>query len=137
MQGSAEGSANPRPERVPQTPRLLGTVGGPLLANHLLLLAGAFLVVRGFVSGPSLSIVIGSTLIAAGVAIEIWIIVWSARLVRRGSSGLPAPFPRGSESGRGSSDRHRLCVGCGWRGGEGPQFCPRCGKVLVRLPSAP
>ncbi|MGC2035263.1 MAG: hypothetical protein WA761_07470 [Thermoplasmata archaeon] len=110
---------------------------GPLLMYHVLLLAGGFVVIAGYLRHSFPWTVLGWALIVGGILIELTILWWSVRLVRRQPVD-PAPSASSIGSpGPGAGPARWICVACGWRGPEGNRFCPRCGKVMVRLPTGP
>ncbi len=99
-----------------------------------LALAGPFLLAEGLLLRRGTPIVEGLGL----VAVVVGLFLWEARRA-------PLPPSRGSParlSARGPPWwTHRtpwvgryLCLTCGYRQEERATFCPRCGKILVRLP---
>jgi hypothetical protein len=123
------------PDEGPTGPRAtLKKIGMPLLAYHVLILLGAFVVLSGLVVGPFGSEPFGLVLIGAGIALEIGILWWAVTLVRgaaRTTSGRSeVALPTGPL-------RRWICPGCGRIGRELLATCPLCGRVRVRLPEGP
>ena len=100
---------------------------------HVLILAGAFLVIQAIAAG-SASLDFGSVLLAGGVAMEVLAITWSALLVG-GSSVPPSSLSSQSPLGPTRPDAHWLCTGCGLVSRGRVVVCARCGKLAARLPS--
>jgi hypothetical protein len=111
------------PAKTPGVARVL-----PALAfYHLLLIAGAVLLLVGIELPKELLALGGGALMIAGVAIQFAVIRWSMRQAEQ------AP----SEGGRVTptvaiEPRPMLCTTCGWEGSASSIFCPRCHRVLVR-----
>ncbi len=104
-----------------------------LAIAHVLILAGAFLVIPAIVAG-SAPLDFGSVLLAGGVAMEVLAIAWSALLVR-GSSAPPSSLASQSPLGPTPPGGRWLCTGCGLVSQDRVVVCPRCGKLAARLPS--
>lgn len=122
----------PREPRPPIGPhRVLKIVGGPLVLYHLLIFAGAYLLVVGFETASRAYEIAGSALVGAGIGTEVLLLGWSARLVRRTAIETDRA---GLEEVRYGSGRYRsLCPRCGRVGDEVLRSCPRCGGSTVRL----
>lgn len=118
-----------RPELVRWRRLLLG----PLLFDHALILGGAALLVYGAQRSDLTPELSGIALLVTGIAIEMAVLVWSARLISRA---------RPSEQDDGSHARRRLsleektsllCPNCGYVGDAGPgRTCHRCYHSMVR-----
>lgn len=107
-------------------------VAPPLLAYHVLILVGAYLIVRGDSAGSLPLLYIGLALVVAGIATEAAILAWSARLTQRsavapGSVGAPV-----GHTETAAAISRRFCIGCGWTGEEARTLCPRCARPLIR-----
>lgn len=96
--------------------------------------AGPFLLTEGLLHRTAEEVAGGLGL----VALALGLFVWEAE--HAPLSGWPGPF---GPTGRGEEPWWRrrgpwvgryLCVACGYRQEERATLCPRCGKVLVRLP---
>lgn len=108
-----------------------------LFLYHALLLAGGAILLTGLADGVPLEDWLGTGALVAGLCLFVGVLAWTARLARHrppdllrspvASPSTIAPNPRGGW----------LCSACGWRGGRGEGFCPRCGKILVRLFTEP
>lgn len=111
--------------------RLSRIVAVPLLAYHVLLLAGAFILLTGLARGDELWIGVGGGLIVAGIGIELAVLWWSASLVRRTTGSNES----GPLSVRESNPvgRPRLCASCGWKGKARGPLCPRCQKMTIMI----
>ncbi len=123
----------PKPTRRPSMgPRpILRKLGGPLLLYHILILAGAYLVVLGIIDGSPLLQVVGVVSIVAGVVTEAAVLAWSAQLVRRAASAKDGSDRETAQPAEASSLRGQLCVRCGWSGRDTGHICPRCAGLLV------
>jgi hypothetical protein len=111
--------------------QLVAVALGPLLAAHVLILTGAFLLVtRTSVGGLNWAFG-GSAAVAAGVASEVSVLLWCASLVR---AARAAAGPRSDARAESASLEIRaLCPGCGWVGPRPPSgLCPRCRRATVR-----
>ncbi|MGA8275523.1 MAG: hypothetical protein WB789_07335 [Thermoplasmata archaeon] len=129
--------APPREEPEPRWPRTTRSLLGTLLAYHVLLLAGVGALVFGFARNWPFWTYVGFGLIIAGIALQQFVLHWSADLAIHGTPfapGLSGPDAQSSASDPGG---RWLCAACGWRGVRGAGSCPRCGKFLVRLSSEP
>jgi hypothetical protein len=111
--------------------QVLRRVGVPLVAYHVVIFVGAFLVLRGSSIGSASSVGEGIGLIVLGVAIEGAILAWSAKLTRNAavSSRRAAIVPE-DEPG-GAARRRRVCVYCGAPSGAGRRICATCGRPLI------
>jgi hypothetical protein len=105
----------------------------PLAVYHALILAGAFLVVRGNLLGSSPSVFSGALLIAGGIAVEVAILYWAAELIRRSAVAQGGPVPVVPSRPPSVRPPRSLCWGCGWQGDRERSYCPRCGKLVVRV----
>ncbi|MFZ0891960.1 MAG: hypothetical protein WB778_02005 [Thermoplasmata archaeon] len=110
----------------------VGEVVGPLLTYHVLLLAGAFLLLAGYARGDALWMVAGASLIVAGIVVEIAILWWTASMIRH------APYPRDERGSKETPEAptkwSRLCTSCGWKGHAPTVLCPRCQRLTVPVP---
>ncbi len=115
-------------------PARFGSLLGILLTYHALVLAGGGSIVIGLATSRPVLELVGVPLLAAGVAVQLGVIVWSVR--RPNDRAMPVSTSSDPErSARGPlSLTARLCTSCGW-GGPGPLLCPRCHRVTV--PVAP
>jgi hypothetical protein len=104
---------------------------GPLFAYHLLILAGAVVLVLGVARGSQLLIDVGSIVIGSGVSVQLWVLYVTGKLARQGPPVTVAAV--GGDHPPDSSGRW-LCPACGWRTEGATRNCPRCGKFLIRLP---
>jgi hypothetical protein len=105
-----------------------------LLAYHAVVIAGALLAIRGILVGDLRTEYLGYVLIAAGVAIQVALIVWSVRLARQA-----AATDRSRSAflgGPATPERPQFCSFCAWRGRRDMGLCPRCGRPLIRLTGA-
>ncbi|HYB79046.1 MAG TPA: hypothetical protein VEG66_04715 [Thermoplasmata archaeon] len=108
---------------------MLRKVGGPLFLYHVLILLGAYLIVWGWIQRTPAWEIVGAVLVAAGIATEVTVLAWSARLVRR-TAARQGPTRR---STRELPRETWLCVRCG-RSESGPcPTCPRCGGTVVKV----
>lgn len=104
---------------------------GPLLANHALILIGAFFLVSGLHRGLATWESIGVALASAGIAIEVAVLAWAAALIRDRARRAMTPGADGRVAA--SNPRRVLCLSCGWAGLlRLPALCPRCGRPTVR-----
>ena len=99
-----------------------------------LALAGPFLLADGLLHHAEGEILGGLGL----VALALGLFLWETRNAPL-SPFLRSPAPSGTGGTPWWTNRtpwvgQYLCVGCGFRQRERATFCPRCGKVLVRLP---
>ena len=121
----------PEPDTSPGP--VLRRVGPPLLLYHALILAGAYLVVLGYVDHSAGYEGAGAILIASGVALLAAVLAWSARLSRRAAHPSAVPVLRASGMEQPGPERSRwLCVRCGRRTDRPAFSCPDCGGSLVR-----
>lgn len=121
-------------ERTPSGPRaVLRRVGGPLLAYHALILAGAYLVVLGYVDGTEGFEIAGSVLVAAGIGTELGVLGWSIRLTRRTASVGDESQRPGTEPPSPHPPVGSICVRCGDQASSRRRTCPRCGGPMVQL----
>ena len=111
--------------------RILRTFGPPLIVYHLLIFLGAYFVVAGVLEGSFGSELVGGALVGAGVAVEVCVLIGSARLTRRAATGELRESPRDVATGE------RRCYRCDWRGNAAGIVCPRCGAFPLSGPSAP
>lgn len=116
------------PER---SPRSLRRVVGPLVGYHLLLLIGAYFALRGAIEGAEPSLAAGLSLVVLGIALEVALLVWSARLIRAQAAARTSPTGPRARAPPGDERFARFCWRCGWRGPGPIRTCPRCGGVLV------
>jgi len=123
--GIAEGRSRAGPSAI------LRKAFGPLLAYHVLILGGAFLVGWGISVGSRAGLVIGLALIVLGIGVEVAVLVWSAGLTIRSARTQSWSRREGTTPGP-TGIGPSLCTGCGWSGSVGRSICPRCGKVLIR-----
>jgi hypothetical protein len=93
---------------------------GPLLAYHVLVVLGGFLLLDGVLQGSALERVIGVAMLVAGVVTAIAVVIWTATLAQ--ASG---------PSRRGDGPPPRKCPRCGRAGRDGWTVCDRCGAPLV------
>ena len=124
---------------------LTSPAAGPKVSNELrwawagtaeagLVFLGALALTLAPLTDDPTDALAGIALLAGGLAL----FAWEAR-------HRPAPEPSplwASPGGRWwkhptSTTGRYLCVSCGWRQEEPATFCPRCRKVLVRLPPPP
>lgn len=140
---SAEPSSSPTgpaPGPAPREPRASPWITYQRLAlPGPVVFFGAFLAAYGLY--PSLDlrfVLVGALLLVAGLGLFAWEGRWSRSLIHPGSSPPLPPGARPPWWKRPISYHGRwLCTSCGWREEERSTFCPRCGKVLVRLPGPP
>ena len=128
-------STVPAPGRA-STPGKRGSVVWSLVGGleAALAFAGPFLLTEGLLQRRGEQSVGGLLLVVAAVGLFLW-------EIRRAPLSGFLGFPTGSGA-RGAPWWTRrtpwvgryLCVSCGFRQEEKATFCPRCGKVLVRLP---
>ncbi len=111
---------------------VLRTVGVPLLAYHALILAGAAVLVAGFVRRAPFWEAMGALLIVLGIGVEAAILAWSARLTRRATVARAAP-----DAARTGGGTEGFCLRCGYVGSAGPTVCRRCGGPSVRRVRSP
>lgn len=107
-----------------------------LPAAYLLVLLGAFLATLGAAGGGARFAVAGVLFLAVGLYLFWDEGRWSRALIRPGPSPAVSASPPWWKRPISYHGRW-LCTSCGWREEERTTFCPRCGKVLVRLPSPP
>ena len=101
------------------------TALGPLLLYHVLILSGGALAIVAVVRGPTVLLVPGLVLLAAGIITVLWVLGWAGRLAGRAAAASPsreAPLPMA----------RWICVRCGNAGTGQPVVCPRCGGWLTR-----
>ncbi len=110
---------------------LMRKVGGPLLLYHVLILLGAFVLLRGVFVASVAWEAVGSGLIVGGILVEASILYWTAGLARAGvSAGLPPPVP-GARAVPDVRERW-FCLGCARIGPPTPgAICPRCGRSMI------
>lgn len=96
-----------------------------LLAYHVLILVGAAGLLLGVVrSGVALELV-GAAFLSVGVALQLSIIVGSARSARAAGAAHDAIGPLRGGPGR------RRCTACGWNGVTASIFCARCHRATI------
>lgn len=97
----------------------------PLMANHVLILVGAWFLVSSDLAHRTTAAAVGASVLAGGIAIELAVLLWSASLVRaaaRSTRGTPAA----------SMQQRSRCISCGWSGVRRVGApCPRCSKPIV------
>jgi hypothetical protein len=109
----------------------LGRLWGPLLADHVLILVGAYFVIAGHERGSAGSVALGASFVSAGVLLEAVVVVWTARQVRRLGPG--SVVPSGAAAILGTGRETARCFSCGWTGTPGPsRVCRRCGRATIR-----
>ena len=132
---STETATRPSGNSAGEPRRVLRLVGGPLLAYHGLILVGAFVFLYGVSGHLPLWEILGVVLVAAGIALECAILLWSATLTQRSARERTS---LGSTSAGGSERGHEVvqagCVRCGRVQSRSLTVCPQCGGVCVRLP---
>lgn len=127
-----------RAERAPTGPRsVLRRIGGPLIAYHALILAGAYLIVLGYTDGSAGLEWVGAALVGAGILTELWVLVWSARSTRRAAALEPVGRPPGTSPSSSRPPAEFICVRCGRQEPGIHWTCPRCGGPSVPIPTAP
>ena len=105
---------------------------GPLLVNHVLILAGAFLIVDGFQAGFPTRELAGATILGIGIAIEMAVVMWSASLIRQRSATFPTNDANVKSGTSRPAVQDHLCPRCGVRAPSIPgRCCSRCGFPLV------
>jgi hypothetical protein len=106
---------------------------------NLLVILGAFAIAYGLYGGYSLELAAaGAGLLLVGVVLFLYEGRWSRAGILPPSSSPPIPKGPAPWWKRPISYHGQyLCTSCGWREEERTTFCPRCGKVLVRLPAPP
>lgn len=106
---------------------------GPLLANHLMILLGAYFLVAGTSGGRPGWISLGASLVGTGIGIELAVLWWSASLVHR-SARVERSQPEIAGASAPSADRS-LCPYCGWSGRTRAfAACARCNRPTIRMP---
>lgn len=110
---------------------LMRKAGGPLVLYHVLILLGAFVLLRGvFLSAPAWEVV-GGGLIVAGILVEASILYWTAGLARGGVPAAPHPPEPGAHANHDVRERW-FCLGCARIGPPTPgAICPRCGRSMI------
>jgi hypothetical protein len=108
--------------------RVFRTVAGPLLLYHALILGGAAVLLLGILDARGLWEVVGTGLLVAGIAIEVAVLVYAARLTRQAAA-------RGYFERPAADRREYLCLRCALRSRDPGPVCPRCGGS--RVPVAP
>jgi ribosomal protein L40E len=121
--------AEPTPTR-----SIFRTVVGPLVAYHVLILVGAYLIVLGYVENVRVFEVAGIGFVVVGVLTELWVLRWSAGITRRAARpGTGDPIGK-SESTGAATAQQSVCLRCGARDPTGVRrTCRRCGNPMVRL----
>jgi len=105
-----------------------------LLAYHALVVGGGALAVLGWVRAETPWVFGGLALLALGIGIQVAVLGWSTRIIRRAARGPPVSPPAAAVEA--SSARRRgsgFCPSCGWKGILETSNCPRCGRPSVRL----
>ena len=108
---------------------VLRRVGGPLVAYHAMILLGAFLLVTG--SRWGFWSIVGAVLVAAGILVELGILIWSASLTRTAS--VPHHLAGTTSTKTSRASPRRVCPACGRVGDQAAATCPRCGRAVVSL----
>lgn len=112
-----------------------------LPATNAAILVGSVFAAWGALSGSWPEAVGGFALVVAGAGL----FAYESRLSRTwvgvpaSSATPPSSAPRRDPWWKRPVSYHGrwLCTSCGWREEVPTTFCPRCGKVLARLPPAP
>ncbi len=104
----------------------------PLLVNHALILVGAWILVSAWLARKTALAAVGALVAAAGIGVEIALILWSVSLVHAAARTARAG---GSGYGDGPLRRPARCGACGWSGtGRYGSLCPRCAKPVYPVP---
>jgi len=122
------------PEPAVSGPRsVFRSVVGPLVAYHVLVLAGAYFILLGFVGGSRNLELAGVGVVAAGILTELWVLRWSARLVRRAADRGAGERISTGQSSLYLPPKASLCVRCGAHESGVRRTCSRCGNPMVRV----
>ncbi len=103
---------------------------GPLLGYHLLILVGAAILVTSLLSGNRDLEVLGGSLVAAGIAVQLVVLHWTFTLAR-GARSSPI-FETSSSLGGDPGVGRWFCPHCGWSGSARARLCPVCYRPTVR-----
>lgn len=120
----------------PSRPRWTATPLVPL--TNLAILLGALLTVLG-AFGPSWEELGGGLALLLGGVVLFFLEGKLTRAWVGVDTGRPKPTLKDPPWWKWPISYHGrwLCTSCGWREEKATTFCPRCGKVLVRLPAPP
>ncbi len=105
---------------------------GPLLAYHVLIIAGGATFLAGIAWSAALWSVAGLAVLMAGLVLHVLVLYSTAKRAGQGLPSSSASLGNQHLVQGASPEVPSLCPACGLRADTAARTCPRCGKFLVR-----